>query len=113
MANEDKATRYHRLQRRASIAAVIAVTGALGVLLLSGGAVSLRRAVASAMGGGFVLTTVGYALALGLLIEGVQLPFAYYQGITLERRYDLSTHTLAHWCLDRAKGMALTLVFGA
>ena len=51
--------------------------------------------------------------ALGLLLEGVQLPFAYYQGITLERRYGLSTHTRAHWWLDRAKGTALTLVFGA
>ena len=112
MANEDKATRYQRLQRRASIAAAIAAAAALAVLLLSGGAVWMRREVASAMGGGFVLTTAGYAAALGLLIEGVQLPFAYHQGITLERRYGLSTNTRAHWWLDRAKGMALTLVFG-
>jgi len=85
MANEDKATRYQRLQRRASIAAVIAVAAVLALMLLSGGAVSLRRSVASAVGGSFVLTIVAYAAALGLLLEGVQLPFAYYQGITLER----------------------------
>jgi STE24 endopeptidase len=113
MANEDKATRYQRLQRRASIAAVIAVAAVLALMLLSGGAVSLRRSVASAVGGSFVLTIVAYAAALGLLLEGVQLPFAYYQGITLERRYGLATHARAHWWLDRAKGMALTLVFGA
>ncbi|HEX5110951.1 MAG TPA: M48 family metallopeptidase [Vicinamibacterales bacterium] len=113
MANEDKATRYQRLQRRASIAAAVAAAAALVVLLLTGGAVSLRRMVAAAVGGGFVLTTAGYAVALGLLIEAVQLPFAYYQGITLERRYGLSTHTRAHWWLDRAKGLTLTLGFGA
>jgi STE24 endopeptidase len=46
-----------------------------------------------------------------LLGEGVQLPFAFYQGVTLERRYGLSTQTTWRWWLDQAKGLALGLVF--
>ena len=69
MANEDKATRYQRLQRRASIAAAVAAAAALVVLLLTGGAVSLRRMVAAAVGGGFVLTTAGYAVAITFMLS--------------------------------------------
>jgi STE24 endopeptidase len=112
MANEDKATRYHRLQRRASVAAVAAVASVLALLLLAGGAVWLRRLVLHTSGGGFVAATTLYAIALIAIGECVQLPFAYYQGVTLERRYGLSTHSRAHWWLDRLKAFGLAVVFG-
>ena len=35
--------------------------------------------------------------------EAVQLPLAFYQGVTLERRYGLSTQTTARWWRDHLK----------
>jgi STE24 endopeptidase len=113
MANEDKAARYHRLQRRSSMASVAAVGGVLALLLLSGAAASLRDAVDEAADGGAVASTLLYALALMLVLEAVQLPFSYYQGVTLERRYTLSTSAAGRWWLDRAKALAVGLGFGA
>jgi STE24 endopeptidase len=46
-----------------------------------------------------------------LLAECVQLPFAFYLGVTLERRYGLSTQPTSHWWADRAKAAAIGLVF--
>ena len=111
MANEDKATRYHRLQRRASVAATGAAVLILVLLLVSGGAVWLRDAVQGATGHSFVLSVAGYVVALALLTECIQLPFSYYQGVTLEKRYGLSTERLARWWLDRAKAMAIGVMF--
>ncbi len=111
MANEDKATRYHRLQRRASVAATGAAVLILVLLLVSGGAVWLRDAVQGATGHSFVLSVAGYVVALALLTECIQLPFSYYQGVTLEKRYGLSTERLARWWLDKAKAMAIGVVF--
>ena len=112
MANEDKATRYHRLQRRASVAAMVSAAAVLALSLLTGAALWLRRALEDASGDHWMLTTAAYAAILMLVLEVVELPFSYYQGFTLERQYGLATHTLAHWCRDRAKGMALGLTFG-
>ena len=110
MANEDKATRYHRLQRRASLAATAAAASALVMLQISGAAVYLRDVVSGLAGGSFLTAVALYAVALMLLGECLQLPFAYYQGVTLERRYGLSTGTRARWWIDRAKSTAIGAV---
>lgn len=111
MANEDKATRYHRLGRRASLAATSAGAALLAVLAFGGYAMWLRDVVAGLAPGSFALSVALYTAIVVLLAEGVQLPFSYYQGITLERRYGLSTQTLVRWWVDRAKGTAVALVF--
>ena len=84
--NEDKATRYHRLQRRASI--IGTVVGALFLLLLavSGASAALRGFLAHVAGGSFFITLVFYVTVLVLLHELIQLPLAFYQGVILERR---------------------------
>jgi STE24 endopeptidase len=46
-----------------------------------------------------------------LLAEAIGLPLAFYQGVTLERRYELSTQPTIRWWIDQAKGLALALVF--
>jgi STE24 endopeptidase len=107
MANEDKATRYHRLQRRASVAATCAAAALLALLLVSGSAVQLREAVERVTGGGAVRTTALYVLILIALTECLQLPFAYYQGVTLERRYGLAAGPRRRWWMDRAKATVL------
>jgi STE24 endopeptidase len=113
MANEDKATRYHRLQRRASFLST-GVTALLLLLFLAAGwSATLRDGVNRFTGGGLVLTVIAYVIALAVLNEIVQLPFSYYQGVTLERRYGLSTESAAHWWTNHLKAAALGLALGA
>ena len=109
--NEDKATRYHRLRRRASVLGT-ALTGVwLLVVLVSGWSATLRDVSAGFARQSFVLTVVFYVIAVGVVSEVVHLPLAFYQGVFLERRYDLSTQTTWRWCLDQLKAAALGLVF--
>lgn len=113
MANEDKATRYHRLQRRASILATVLTTVVLAFLLVSGGSASLRQGLTALTGQSLILTVIGYVLVLGLILEVVQLPLAFYRGVTLERRYGLSTQTTVRWWIDHLKAGAISFVFAA
>ena len=112
MANEDKATRYHRLRRRASIAGTALTAGWLLVLLVTGWSASLREASAGFARQSFLLTVIWYVVIVGVLTEAVQLPLAFYQGVLLERRYELSTQTTWRWCLDQLKSTAIGLLFG-
>jgi STE24 endopeptidase len=113
MANEDKATRYHRLRRRASFAGTALTAVCFVVLLVTGWSASLRDISASVSGGVFLLTVIVYVTAIGLLIEVIQLPLAFYQGVVLERRYELSTQTTWRWAGDQIKATAVGLLFGA
>jgi STE24 endopeptidase len=117
LTNEDKATRYHRLKRRADLLSTAAAGLALLALLLTMGALSLREAgsiVGALIGFGFeeAGTVAGVAIFLVVLLQIVELPFAYYQGFLLEHRYDLSNETTSQWARDQLKGLALALVFG-
>jgi Zn-dependent protease with chaperone function len=112
MANEDKATRYHRLQRRASVLATASAVGFLLLLLVTGLSAAIRGLLERAFSGAFVATAVGYVCVVFLLYELVQMPFAYYQGIVLERRYGLSTETRQHWWVNHAKAAGVGLAFG-
>jgi STE24 endopeptidase len=109
--NEDKATRYHRLKRRASLLGTGLGALFLFFLLITGSSASLRDVASAGAGSSFALTITIYVVFVVLLGEGVQLPFAFYHGVTLERRYGLSTQTTWRWWLDQAKGLALGLVF--
>jgi STE24 endopeptidase len=111
VANEDKATRYHRLQRRASVLATVLTAFVLAVLLISGGSAAIRDAVSALSGQSFVLTVIGYVVVLALVLELFQLPLAFYRGVTLERRYGLSTQTTARWWSDHVKAGAISLAF--
>jgi STE24 endopeptidase len=110
MTNEDKATRYHRLRRRATMAGAGASALVLVGLIVSGGSGALRDLIEQTAGPSLVWSVTLYTVALTLFSEAVQLPFAYYHGVTLERRYGLSTQSAAHWWLDRAKATVVGLV---
>ena len=116
--NEDKATRYHRLKRQASIAAVIWSVLLLGGLLATGLTLSLRDAasdVATRVGSAAwhsTLTVLIYVLLLSLLNELGSLPLALYSGLVVERRYGLSNETFAGWMGDQAKSLAIGFVLG-
>jgi STE24 endopeptidase len=111
MANEERATRYRRLQRRASIGATASEGLALALLVASGSAVSLRDVAEGTVGTGLPAAAF-YGGALIVLLDLVRLPFALYQGVALERRYGLSAEPLVHWALDRTKALALALALG-
>ena len=108
--NEDKATRYNRLRRRAGLAATALSAVVLLVLVVTGGSASLREFAAGVAHGSLFLTVSVYVVMLALLSEAVQLPLAFYQGVTLERRYGLSTEATTHWWLDRLKANGVGLV---
>ena len=113
MANEDKAARYHRLKRRASLAATAVGAALLLLLLVTGASAALRDLAASAAAGSFLLTVIIYTTLLVLIAGVVQLPFSFYEELTLERRYGLSTQSTRKWWLDQSKGAAVALVFAA
>jgi STE24 endopeptidase len=107
VANEDKATLYHRLQRRAALAATL-----LGVLFLfgvsaTGAASSLGVSLDAAFGSSRVLVPAAFAGVLLLAHELLGLPLAYYRGVTLERRYGLSSETRVHWWLTHIKSLVV------
>ena len=112
MANEDRATRYHRLRRRASLASVAVSVLVLVLFLGTGGSAALRAAAARASGDAFYLTLAIYVVIVAIGHELIQLPLAYYQGMTLERRYELSTQTAARWWLDQLKAWGIGTLFG-
>ena len=78
----------------------------------SGGSASLRDYAGSLVGASFIPTLAMYAVLLALLNEAISLPFAFYEGVTLERRYGLSTQTTARWWLDHLKAGVIVLAFG-
>jgi STE24 endopeptidase len=110
--NEDKSTRYHRLRRRADLMGTAAAGLVLLALIAGGGASRMREsaaAVASFISAGFddAMTVALYAVMVMIVLQIVELPFAFYQGFLLEHRYGLSTQTRRHWLSDQAKGMLL------
>ena len=103
--NEDRAVRYHRLRRRASVAASAAGIAWLLVLFYPGwsgvlASVAAPRAV--------VVTACVLCTALGW--EVCSFPFVFYRTFLLERRYGLSAEPLRTWAGDHVKALALGLV---
>jgi STE24 endopeptidase len=117
--NENKATRYHRLKRRARVAGLVLGGGALAAFVFSGAAVRVREG-AEAMAGALPLDAAWepwavvalFVLVLVLLAETLAFPLAAYRGYLLERRYGMGTETFAHWMRDHLKMVALGLLFG-
>jgi Zn-dependent protease with chaperone function len=112
--NEDKASRYHRLRRRSTVASAVLVVLALVALLPFGGSRVLRDAAMSVTGSGpsAVSTVAAYVLLLTLAHQMVALPLAFYQSFLLERRYGLSSEPFRAWVADHLKAAALLAVLG-
>ena len=113
--NEDKAARYHRFKRRASVASLLWSAGLLVALVWSGASGWLRDtsvAGSSALpGGGYFYSSLAvYLIVLLALHEVGDAVLGFYGGHLLERRYGLSTQTTAGWAADRAKALGITFV---
>src|SRR5262245_7625278 len=116
--NEDKATRYHRRKRQASVVSLVWSVLLLGSLVLTGWSVALRDVAdawaAHATGGLHDAAAVlGFVVLLSLLHEVAGLPLALYSGSLLERRYELSNESLRGWTVDQAKSFGVGLLLGA
>ena len=107
MANEDKATHYHRLQRRAALGATLLGVVFLLLVSVTGAAASLAASLDTALGSSRILVPASFAALLLLAHELLGLPLSYYRGITLERRYGLSSETRAHWWLTHVKALVV------
>ncbi len=112
--NEDKATRYQRRKRQASLLALAWTVAFLGTLVATGLSVSLRRGVAALVPAGTPwmasLIVVLYVIGLVGLHELGSLPIAFYSGFVLERRYGLSIESVAGWARDALKSFAIGLL---
>jgi STE24 endopeptidase len=113
--NEDKASRYHRLRRRAELLGTLVTAILLFTLLISGGSLWLREAasmLAGTLPPGFEEpgTAPAMALALTIALNLAGLPIAYFVGFTLEHRYGLSNQTRRVWSLDYLKATAIAIV---
>jgi len=118
--NEDKASRYHRLKRQASVASLLWSVLLLGGLAATGWSTALRDS-AEALAGRAAPASWGAAASVLLFValvsclnEIVGLPLGFYSGLYLERQYDLSKETFSGWLSDQAKsfaiGVTLTIV---
>jgi STE24 endopeptidase len=104
--NEDRAARYHRLRRRASLASTLAVVVWLAGLQVTGAAAAMATAAAATGRIPGIILFVG-VMALGC--EMVSLPFIFYRAFLLERKYGLSSEPLSTWLQDQAKALGLGL----
>jgi STE24 endopeptidase len=117
--NEDKASRYHRLRRRLTIASVAVTAVVLVLLLVSGESFRIvwaLSALASDAGWTgplrFAAITASYAIVLAAALELATLPFAF-AAWRLERRYELSVQGAGGWLTDQVKSFAITVALGA
>ena len=110
--NEDKSTRYHRLRRRADLLGTAAAGVVLLGLTVSGGSHRLRELAAAISQWvpdrlNDALMVILLTILVMLVMQIVELPFAFYQGHRLEHRYGLSTQSTAQWLSDQGKGVLL------
>jgi len=119
--NEDKATHYQRLKRRAAILSFIWNVAFLGAVLATGFTLALRAAaehVAARVSPPSwlpVISVVVYVALLSALNEIGALAVGFYSGWIVEHRYGLSTQRIRGWIVDQAKAFAvgLTLAVGS
>jgi STE24 endopeptidase len=118
--NEDRASRFHRLRRRAAFVSTALGIGGLAALLFSGASADLAhwaRSAAAAFPWPLrpALAVVLYAGALVLAWEFLSFPFVFYGSYLLDRKYGLSAEPPSAWVADHVKALALglTLSLGA
>ena len=114
--NEDKATRYHRLRRRALLLAAAWRVFLLAFLVTTGLGHALRDASVAAAQPfpaflQFPLTVLTWVTVAVLVHDLGALPMAFFAGFLLERRYGLSRQPARSWFHDHLKAVAINLAF--
>jgi STE24 endopeptidase len=81
------------------------------VVLFTGVLPSTFRTFAE-MFGTSAWSMAAFLFAVGVALSLSGLPFDWYAQFRLEQRFGFNTATLRLWCLDRLKGLLLTIVLG-
>ena len=105
--NEDKASRYNRLKRNASVLSFVVGVACIGALLATGASAAIRDAaerIAPDVLEPSAAVIAYVAMVLGIT-ELASLPLAFYSGFVLERRYELSNESFPSWLMDQAKSL--------
>jgi STE24 endopeptidase len=113
--NEDKASRYNRLKRSASVLSFAVGVVCIGALLATGASAAIRNAaerLAPDVLEPSAAVILYVAMVLGIT-ELASLPLAFYSGFVLERRYELSNESPAAWLLDQAKSLMVGLALSS
>ncbi len=112
--NEDKASRYHRLKRRAAVLSVGLTTLMLVGLVVTDASLAFAgaaRSLSPGDGSEFpAFAIAAYVVMLAILHEALALPLAFYYGFIVDRRYGLSSESFLAWLRDHAKAVGLGLV---
>jgi STE24 endopeptidase len=113
--NEDRAARYQRLGRRASVLELLISGSLLVVLILTDSSIALRDLAVTATAGlaDFLrpaAVVAVYVVLLAALNEALTLPLAFYRGHLLERRYGLAAQSGGAWLRDHVKAGLLGLI---
>jgi STE24 endopeptidase len=106
MSEPNEAARYHRLQLWLTLAGFVLGIGYLLVVLVSGAAAALGRAVATMIPTWWLQVAL-MAVTLGAGEMLLALPLRFIRGFWLPRRFGLLHQSLAGWLGDRAKAAAL------
>jgi STE24 endopeptidase len=113
--NEDRASRYHRLKRQASVFSLAWSVLLIGSFVAAGWSAALRDLAERAAARGpqqvhAATVVLVFVMLLSLLHELAGFPFAFYSGFLLEHRYELSNESFGGWIGDQAKAFAVGLV---
>lgn len=113
--NEDRASRYHRLRRRALYGSTLAGAAWLVWLIASGASTRLGAWAFGLFGSlpplpGRALGVALVVLAVACGLELVSVPFEFYRGFIIDRQYGLSSEPLGMWVGDHLKGLGIGLL---
>src|SRR5437588_6975493 len=104
--------RYHRIQRRLSLADLGAGLVLLIVLLATGWTGLLRDWAYHGARQNYAVALFFYVGMLSIVSTFLGLPLDFY-GFRLEHRFHLSNQSFASWVWDQIKSWVLTLILGA
>lgn len=111
MANEDKATRFQRLRRRATVAAVFSCGLVLGLAWMAGPPAWARVSASAGSLAQLGSLTVG-ALGLLLLCAAATFPATFFRDAVLTRRYGLLRERPLAWIVDWSRHAGVNVVAG-
>jgi STE24 endopeptidase len=108
--NEDRGARFQRLRRRASLVSLLCAAATLGGLFGTGLGALLRDGVVTLAGESWFIAALLYSTVLTVCTGAIALPRSVYINVLLERRYGLTSQTVAQWVSRHARDWLLRFV---
>lgn len=112
MANEDKATRYQRLRRRATVASVASSAAALLLLHVIGGPPAWVSTGEPSSLTPTLLALAAAAFNVLAAAMAASFPATFFRDVVLSRRYGLMREVPAAWVKEWARHAAMGVAIG-